>query len=85
MKRIRITHDGFHGINTVHIMVPDEVRAGDILEILEAVANRINDAVCPGSDCDCGEALAFENGRDGWTICLPTHDERIRGRYPLIN
>lgn len=78
-----INHNGYHGYNTVRITVPDGSHEGDLVEVSDLVARRINRAVCGISDCRCGERIARENPNGvGYTVCLPQNGGEHRGWYP---
>lgn len=82
MKKHTIEHNGFHGYNSVSILLPDEAREGDAIEVSERVAQRINAAVCGSVGCVCGERIAHQTDYDRWAVALPKHGEIIRGHYP---
>lgn len=87
MKTVVITHDGFHGMTTVRVQVPDNAQPGERVVVSPRVARRINRACCPGGGCRCGEQLAFQEMYQWWVgpnwyITLPTPGHYRLGNYP---
>ena len=77
-----MTHNGAHGLTTLRFRVPDGSGVGDIVEVSDRVARRLNDAVCGCSGCTCYEAVAYADGpvdAGPWYVELR---EEVRGRYP---
>jgi hypothetical protein len=64
------------------VHVPDGTGPGDTVEISERVARRLNRLVCGMYDCQCGEAVAGQDGWSGpWLVSVPEDGEQ-RGAYP---
>jgi len=89
VKMITLTHNGFHGHNTVRFRVPDDTKPGDQVTISRQVARRLDSAVCSGRDCQCGEHItqdAYHADDDLCTVDLPDTSDldnlEIRGNYP---
>lgn len=87
LKTITIEHNGFHGLCTVRIQVPTDVKPGSDVEVSRSVARRVNNKVCGISDCRCGEKLAhLENPFDNqgrWFVSIPSPEgAEVRGHYP---
>ncbi len=97
MKQWKWTHNGFHGFATIRLMVPDDAKAGDEVEVSERVARRLNRIACMPHDCMCGEDIATRlpvkpcaAGRsmdpfDGtYYVWLPEYGAVVSGNYPQI-
>jgi len=80
-KKIEFIHNGFHGRTTIRLFVPAEAQSGDIVEVSPSVARRLNRAVCSRYGCQCGEAVAVEDGHGRWIIRIPD-TYVVNGRYP---
>lgn len=83
------THNGFHGRTELAIRVPDDSKAGDIIEVSDAIARRLNNAVCGSTCCKCAEsgALYDHDIRGGRAVryafvILPERNGEHRGHYP---
>lgn len=82
------THNGFHGRTELTIRVPDGSEAGDRIELSDAVARRLNNAVCGSGECSCAEHAAdyeYEHRADPgriWFVILPERNGEQRGHYP---
>ena len=87
-KLIRLEYNGFHGHTYAAFRVPGGAKTGDRVEVSARVATRLNRAVCPGGDCECGERIAspdfitrgLEPAR--WWVVLPHANGKMRGNYP---
>ena len=76
------THNGFHGRTELTIRVPDGSKARDVVTVSDAVARRLNVAVCGSPTCRCGEAVVLHD-YDRWhDLTLPASDEDQIGNYP---
>ena len=77
--RHEIVHNGFHGIKVLRFTA-----AGNCgrVEVSAQQARRLNNEVCSGGDCRCGERVARKDG-GRWYVDLPDNDKHeIRGHYP---
>ena len=87
--KLTITHNGFHGRNTLTFIAPDGTKPGDTVQVSKAVAYRLNKACCGVAFCLCGEGVAEEennvrvNGRytTVYEVTIPRSGE-VRGNYP---
>ena len=81
----RITYNGFHGYRDLRFHIPGDwpTRAeSNEVEVSERVGRRLNRAVCPCSDCTCGEGVARQDGTHWW-VSLPFENGGVvRGEYP---
>jgi hypothetical protein len=72
MRRMEWTHYGFHGTTKIRIIVSDSTQPGQTVQVSEAVARRLNKAVCGISGCECGEIVAAqgwdERNPDDWYV-----------------
>ncbi len=79
----RFVYNGFHGLADIAIRVPARSKAGDVIQVSERTARRLDKLVCGMKDCMCGEWVACDpDGCGEWQIELPPMDGKMRGRYP---
>lgn len=89
-KTVEITHNGFHGIQTLrfrplatetNIRCPENagrLEPGsrvDAYSVSDRTERRLNTSLCGMSDCTCGECIASP-------ILVQAGSREIRGRYP---
>lgn len=85
---LTITHNGFHGWNTVVVRVDPATAWDGEIEVSAGVARRINQIVCGLTDCRCGEHIAHEIAPDRYAILVGddwdegTAEIDMRGNYP---
>lgn len=93
MKRITITHHGFHGMTTVRLRVKDGQTVGcprdtvSTIYLSESQARKLDRAACGMPACRCGESIlraicwqSFSGdpmGYDGWNLPLQGESAKI--------